>query len=64
MMVFFCFKLGPRLCLQLIKIEEGLCSGEVLFHELGENYIIMGHKFMVFLHMMALLKIDNYLFKP
>lgn len=27
-------ELGPRLCLQLIKIEEGLCSGEVLFHEL------------------------------
>lgn len=26
-------ELGPRLCLQLVKIEEGLCSGEVLFHE-------------------------------
>lgn len=26
-------ELGPRMSLQLIKIEEGLCSGEVLFHE-------------------------------
>lgn len=26
-------ELGPRLCLQLIKIQEGMCSGEVLFHE-------------------------------
>lgn len=33
---FYCFQLGPRLCLQLIKIQEGMCSGEVLFHEFGE----------------------------
>jgi len=26
-------ELGPRMRLQLVKIEEGLCSGEVLFHE-------------------------------
>ncbi|KAL5018280.1 hypothetical protein ScPMuIL_004002 [Solemya velum] len=26
-------ELGPRLTLQLVKIEEGLCNGEVLFHE-------------------------------
>lgn len=26
-------ELGPRMSLQLVKIEEGLCSGEVLFHE-------------------------------
>jgi len=26
-------ELGPRLRLQLMKIEEGICSGEVLFHE-------------------------------
>ncbi|EDO34519.1 predicted protein, partial [Nematostella vectensis] len=26
-------ELGPRLTLQLVKIEEGLCSGEVLYHE-------------------------------
>lgn len=32
----YCFQLGPRMCLQLVKIEEGLCSGEVLFHEFGE----------------------------
>ena len=33
---FYYFQLGPRLCLQLIKIQEGMCSGEVLFHEFGE----------------------------
>ncbi|XP_028394576.1 suppressor of SWI4 1 homolog isoform X2 [Dendronephthya gigantea] len=26
-------ELGPQMSLQLIKIEEGLCTGEVLFHE-------------------------------
>ena len=35
---FYCFQLGPRLCLQLIKIQEGMCSGEVLFHEFGEDW--------------------------
>ena len=25
------------MCLKLIKIEEGICSGEVLFHKYGEN---------------------------
>ncbi len=29
-------QLGPRLTLQLVKIEEGLCDGEVLFHQFGE----------------------------
>lgn len=28
------FELGPRMTLQLIKIEEGLMDGEVMFHEL------------------------------
>lgn len=27
-------ELGPRLSLQLIKIEDGLLSGEVLFHDI------------------------------
>lgn len=27
-------ELGPRLTLQLIKIEDGLLDGEVLYHEL------------------------------
>ncbi|GBO37309.1 Suppressor of SWI4 1 [Araneus ventricosus] len=27
------FEMGPRIKLQLVKIEEGLMSGEVLFHE-------------------------------
>jgi ribosome biogenesis protein SSF1/2 len=26
-------EIGPRMALQLVKIEEGVCSGEVLFHE-------------------------------
>lgn len=28
-------EIGPRMNLQLIKIEEGLCDGAVLFHEYG-----------------------------
>uniref|UniRef100_A0A8D8RCF5 Suppressor of SWI4 1 homolog n=1 Tax=Cacopsylla melanoneura TaxID=428564 RepID=A0A8D8RCF5_9HEMI len=28
------FELGPRMTLQLIKVEEGLMDGEVMFHEL------------------------------
>ena len=28
---------GPRMKLQLVKIEDGLCSGEVLFHEYIEK---------------------------
>ena len=26
-------ELGPRLTLQLVKVEEGICEGEVMFHE-------------------------------
>ena len=26
-------EIGPRLKLKLIKIEEGICDGEVLYHE-------------------------------
>ena len=37
MAIFLWLQLGPRLSLQLVKIEEGMCSGEVLFHEYGEN---------------------------
>ena len=25
------------MCLQLVKIEDGMCSGEVLYHEFGEE---------------------------
>lgn len=28
-------EVGPRMTLQLIKVEKGLCSGEVLFSEHG-----------------------------
>ncbi|KAI8421208.1 hypothetical protein MSG28_008272 [Choristoneura fumiferana] len=31
------FELGPRISLQLIKVEDGLMDGEVLFHELVEK---------------------------
>lgn len=30
---FRLFEIGPRLKLQLVKIEEGLMTGEVMFHE-------------------------------
>ena len=30
-------EVGPRLKLQLIKIEEGICSGQVMFHEFVEK---------------------------
>lgn len=29
-------EIGPRITMQLIKVEEGLCSGKVMFHEFGE----------------------------
>lgn len=29
-------ELGPRMELRLVKVQEGLCGGEVLFHEFGE----------------------------
>jgi ribosome biogenesis protein SSF1/2 len=28
-------ELGPRMTLQLVKIQEGMCDGEVLYHEFG-----------------------------
>ncbi|XP_041364631.1 suppressor of SWI4 1 homolog [Gigantopelta aegis] len=30
-------EVGPRLKLQLVKIEEGICSGQVMFHEFVEK---------------------------
>jgi len=30
-------EIGPRLTLQLIKIQEGVGEGNVLFHSFGEN---------------------------
>lgn len=29
-------EVGPRLKLQLIKVEEGLCTGTVMYHKFGE----------------------------
>ena len=45
--------------LQLIKIEEGLCTGEVLFHEYG-SYLFMSHFFFPnFLVFVYTAKINN-----
>ena len=33
-------QLGPRLTLQLVKIEAGLCSGEVLHHEFSKTFLL------------------------
>lgn len=30
-------QIGPRLTLQLVKVEEGLAQGEVLYHSFGER---------------------------
>lgn len=30
-------EIGPRMTLQLVRIEKGLCSGEVLFDEFGTS---------------------------
>ena len=30
-------EVGPRMTLQLVKVEKGLCSGEVLFSEYGTS---------------------------
>jgi ribosome biogenesis protein SSF1/2 len=29
-------EIGPRVEMQLVKVEEGLCSGKVMFHEFGK----------------------------
>ena len=34
-------ELGPRMELKLIKIESGLCDGEVLYHSYSKDYIII-----------------------
>ena len=35
-LLLFYFKIGPRMTLQLVKIEEGFCSGAVLYHEFSK----------------------------
>lgn len=32
-----CCQIGPRMTLQLIKIQEGVGNGNVLFHNFGEG---------------------------
>ena len=34
-------ELGPRLTLDLIKVENGLCGGEVLYHKYGNSIDIL-----------------------
>ena len=34
--------MGPRLTLELIKIEEGLNDGEVLYHKYGKILFLLG----------------------
>jgi ribosome biogenesis protein SSF1/2 len=34
------FELGPRIDLRLVKIQEGLCDGEVIHHEFGKISIL------------------------
>lgn len=29
-------EIGPRMTMQLVKVEEGLCSGEIMFDESGK----------------------------
>lgn len=36
--------MGPRLVIQLIKIEDGLCSGEVLYHEFSKYEHLFSQK--------------------
>lgn len=31
------YEIGPRMTLKLIKIEEGMMRGNVVYHRLGEN---------------------------
>lgn len=30
-------EVGPRMTLQLVKVEEGLCSGSVIFNQFGKH---------------------------
>lgn len=42
-------EVGPRMTLQLVRVEKGLCSGEVLFSEFGtQSYSFPSSKFTYF----------------
>ena len=34
---YVCLQIGPRMTLQLIKIQEGVGNGNVLFHSFGKG---------------------------
>lgn len=38
-------EIGPRMTLQLVKIEEGLCSGGVIFSEFGMHFFFYSYLF-------------------
>lgn len=33
-------EIGPRMTLQLVKVEEGLCSGSVIFNASGKHLFL------------------------
>ena len=32
-------EIGPRLTMQLQKVEQGLCEGDVLYHSISKSYV-------------------------
>ena len=36
-------EIGPRMTMQLVKVEEGLCSGGIIFDESGKCYSYPPH---------------------
>lgn len=36
-------EIGPRMTMQLVKVEEGLCSGGIIFSEYGKLFISPPH---------------------
>lgn len=43
-------EIGPRMTLQLVRIEKGLCSGEVLFDEFGTSSILFPQVILLHFH--------------
>lgn len=39
-------EIGPRMTLQLVKVEEGLCSGAVIFHEYSKFFVIIMYYYL------------------
>jgi ribosome biogenesis protein SSF1/2 len=41
-------ELGPRLTLSLVKVQEGFCDGQVLYHQFGTNSYYYYYLFIIF----------------